>query len=543
MRPRRSRDVACRLLRARDVETARHRVPALVLGLAALGLAGAEAGGLAWQRSSPDGGAGEAAALAGDAAGRLAAADERGLWLRGEEGWRRLAVRGPVADLAFDGQGVLWIAGEYGLLRLAADGRLETVSLAPGERGRLVRRLAAAGGLLAAAGEGGAFVSLGGGSWEPVQEGVPSGPVDVVALRSLPLAEPTFELWLSVRGVLYRAQVRRRGSGLELESARAVPLEGRGARQPAVDIAAGSASDPVLVLGSDWLAWGVWPEVPWPSRPLALPPGTAARRLARFADRLWLATDRGLFEAGDPAGPWKRAADPLGGLATAALAAAGGAFYAASEAGIFAGSPRASAADVAPNGVVHWWPRPGEPSVQTVHRAALAYLDLGPARMRDLRRRVDRRGWLPLVDLRASGALERGRSKAFDETFTSGALHQLFDEGIDRGHDAGVSLTLSWDLGDAVYHPEALDVSKEAREVIELRDDILDEITRLYFERRRVLAGLAAAASDAGEEAASLRLRADELAASLDAWTGGWFSLQALPLSGGPARPATQEKE
>ena len=64
--------------------------------------------------------------------------------------------------------------------------------------------------------------------------------------------------------------------------------------------------------------------------------------------------------------------------------------------------------------------------------------------------------------------------------------------------------------------------SREAREVIELRDDVLDEITQLYFERGRVLVELAAAQTP--EEALRLRLRAAELAAGIDAWTGGWFS-------------------
>ena len=58
--------------------------------------------------------------------------------------------------------------------------------------------------------------------------------------------------------------------------------------------------------------------------------------------------------------------------------------------------------------------------------------------------------------------------------------------------------------------------------MIELRDDVLDEITQLYFERRRVLVELAAA--EAPGDTLRLRLRAAELAAGIDAWTGGWFS-------------------
>ena len=70
-------------------------------------------------------------------------------------------------------------------------------------------------------------------------------------------------------------------------------------------------------------------------------------------------------------------------------------------------------------------------------------------------------------------------------------------------------------------------VSKEAREVIELRDDVLDEVTQLYFERRRALLTLASDPSLPAVEAARLRLRADELGSGLDAWTGGWWSRAA----------------
>ena len=69
-------------------------------------------------------------------------------------------------------------------------------------------------------------------------------------------------------------------------------------------------------------------------------------------------------------------------------------------------------------------------------------------------------------------------------------------------------------------------MSREAREIIELRDDVLDEITQLYFERRRVLDALARAPAPDDVEAVRLRLRAQELAAGIDAWTGGWFGRQ-----------------
>ena len=73
-------------------------------------------------------------------------------------------------------------------------------------------------------------------------------------------------------------------------------------------------------------------------------------------------------------------------------------------------------------------------------------------------------------------------------------------------------------------------VSREAREVIKLRDDVLDEVNQLYFERQRVLGDLAATPAD-DPASLGLRLRAEELAAGLDGWTGGWFTRR---LAGNP---------
>jgi len=172
-----------------------------------------------------------------------------------------------------------------------------------------------------------------------------------------------------------------------------------------------------------------------------------------------------------------------------------------------------------------------DPPLDAVRRAALAYLDLGGARLRGLRRGPERRGWLPEVALRFDLDRFSARSDDYDEAFVSGDLRSLFDRNDDRSNRFEATLSFEWDLGDLVYHPESVDVSRETRELVELRDDVLDEIHHLYFERRRVLLELLALPEGQPFEAARLRLRADELAAGIDAWTGGWFSRHAVRLA------------
>jgi hypothetical protein len=55
--------------------------------------------------------------------------------------------------------------------------------------------------------------------------------------------------------------------------------------------------------------------------------------------------------------------------------------------------------------------------------------------------------------------------------------------------------------------------------MVQLRDDILEEVTRLYFERKRLLAEMKDKERDIRKQ-----LRVEELTAYIDALTGGEFS-------------------
>ena len=143
-----------------------------------------------------------------------------------------------------------------------------------------------------------------------------------------------------------------------------------------------------------------------------------------------------------------------------------------------------------------------------------------------MRRGVRLRGLFPIVSLEGAKSRDRDDRRAYDEAFISGGYHHLYDSDDARSSEREVAMRLSWDLGDAVYNPEQIDVSTEARRLVELRDDILDEVNQLYFDRQRALAARAAAPPDSAD-ALRESLRAAELAAGLDAWTDGWFGTSA----------------
>lgn len=525
--------------------------------LAALALAGVssaapapggeapEAPAVAWRSRGAWPGTRDAEAVALDpASGRVALGDARGVWLAASEAPpRRVLGRGPVRDLRFDAAGRLLAATDRGLYAVEPGGRVRRLRLAGGGKAGHARRLALAGAAVAVGTEAGVQLAPDGQTFARLDGSLPDRPVDAVALRPI---DGGLELWLSSEGALHRAELEVAGAGVRVLRAAAVAIAAGPGARAAVDLAVDTRGADVAVLSEADVALLHGGE--WRSIALGLPAGARARRLGAGAGLVLLATDAGVVEAPAWEGPWRRSAAPAGTAAAAALAGDASRVFAATSRGLLEGSPEAQAAGAPAASALavpldhdDWLGRlRGEPAVQLVHAAALRYLDLGPGRLRSLRRGVDRRGWLPVVGLR--GGAGRGRTVRIDrdEVLSSGLRHELLDRQLDTGSDYDAGLVLEWDLGDLAFHPEALDVSREAREVIELRDEVLDEVTQLYHERRRVLLALREGGVD-GAELARLRLRADELAAGLDAWTGGWFSRHAPALApaGAPAFAST----
>ncbi len=497
-------------------------------------VASPEAGAIGWRSHPTLPGVRDAEALAYDApGGRIALGDARGVWLvAGEGAPRRILGRGPVRDLLFRPGGELLAATDRGLFAIGADGRVRSLRLGAGSKASRARRLAALGPVVVAGTEEGVFAARDGATFARLDAGLPGGPVDALALRPI---EGGLELWSASGGALRQAALRVEGEALRAGDVQTPAIgDGPGARA-ALDVAVERGAAEVVVLSAEHVA--IRRGSVWRSVPLQLPAGARARRLGSGAGRLWIATDGGVGEASAWEGPWRRARPPAGSAAALALAGDGARVLALGARGLLEGAP-ASASDPAS-------PAPatadlaaddyllrlrGEPSIQQVHAAALRWLALGPERMRPLERGVDRRGWLPELEIRGGAGRGRHRRWFEDQAQSSGAVFDLFDRETDRASDYEAAVILQWSLGELVFNPDAIDVSREAREIVELRDEVLDEVTQLYFERRRVLLALRAAPAD-GDERARLRLRADELAAGLDAWTGGFFSRHALPLA------------
>jgi len=482
-----------------------------------------------------------ASALAADEArGRLAVGDARGVWLREGDGRVRRALgAGPVLDLVFTEAGALLAATARGLYEIGLDGRVTRRALGPGAAGRARRVLPTPAGLFVASDDG-ILAAPPHAPFRPLDGTLPEG--ETSALAWTPGDADAGRLWAIVAGDLFVATLAADVSGLRATSFARVPLAAQGG--PPRDLLAGPEGE-LLVLQAGALARRT--SSGFETLPLALPPGVEPLRLARGAERAWIASDGGLLEAPALGGPWRRAGGAAGGAPASAVVATASRVFAATTRGVFAADVSSSgltdaplpllqaerAARAEPERRKESEPQASEePEIGAVQRAALRYLELGSDRLARLQRLVARRGLLPELSVRGDYGGIRARDEDHDDTvFASGDRYRLLDRAYERQRDFLVGATLRWDLGDTIYNAEEIDVSKEVRELIELRDEVLDEINQLYYERRRVLLERALLPDPASPEAERLALRARELAAGLDAWTGGWWSRQLEPFS------------
>ena len=451
------------------------------------------------------------------------------------EPFSRALRRGPVRGLAFvsgptASESVLLASTDGGLHRIDDTGKT-TFTPGTGAQARFAGRIATVSGLTAVATAAGAFVSADTRSWQPLSASLPAGEVTAIAVRRRPVpgSDPDragFECWTVIRGRLWRTPIELRGGTLTSAPSRQEPLPFAAADRGPIDVVFGLPNAAVVVVLPQILALSREPGNGWEILRIGVPAGASIVRLAHALDRYWLATDRGLLEAATLDGPWRRAAYPAGTASIRDLVGDDRLLVVATAAGLLTGTVASPKDAGGPSPV----PRGNDdPRVEQLHRVAIAYLELENRRTRALRQSVTRRGWLPVATLRGGYDGDDDWSRDTDEAFISGDLRRLNDRDRDRSRNWDLTLTLTWDLADLAYHPELIDVSKETRALIELRDDVLDEITQLYFERRRVLAEIGANGDPATR--VRLRLRADELAAGIDAWTGGRFGQNTAPLA------------
>ena len=164
-----------------------------------------------------------------------------------------------------------------------------------------------------------------------------------------------------------------------------------------------------------------------------------------------------------------------------------------------------------------------EPKIVQVQQVAIAYAEVSPEKIKNWRRRAAKKAFLPEVSV----GLDRNSTDLWHWETGSTAVGQGGDDLLRRGRDSiDWDVRLSWDLGKIIWNEDQTSIDVRSKLMVELRDDILDQVNKLYFERLRLKMELASLSIEDLKKRNEKELKLQELTASLDALTGGYFSHQ-----------------
>ena len=158
-----------------------------------------------------------------------------------------------------------------------------------------------------------------------------------------------------------------------------------------------------------------------------------------------------------------------------------------------------------------------EPTVNETMEMAIMYAEVYPEKIKRWRQGAKYKAILPRVSI----GIDHSWSDTY-EIYTSSSSQYWTYGPQDRSE--GWDINLTWDLGDLIWNNAQTSIDVRSKLMVQLRDDIVDEITRTFFERRRLQIELIMSPPKDRKDFLQKHLRIQELTASLDGLTGGGFS-------------------
>lgn len=156
----------------------------------------------------------------------------------------------------------------------------------------------------------------------------------------------------------------------------------------------------------------------------------------------------------------------------------------------------------------------GEPSVSDVQRAAADRSSAGA--IGSWRSRARLAALVPKVS--ADLKIDERRYRVVGLTASS---------EVDYVRDSPsmvIGFRLSWDLGGLVFADAELRAAQQSSATAKTRAEAVGQATRVYYERQRLMLEVASEPAPTARERAEQELRLEELAAELDALTGGLYT-------------------
>jgi photosystem II stability/assembly factor-like uncharacterized protein len=156
-----------------------------------------------------------------------------------------------------------------------------------------------------------------------------------------------------------------------------------------------------------------------------------------------------------------------------------------------------------------------EPAVSDVQEAAIKYAEVHPDKIREWRNSANKKAFLPNVSI----GLDRYLTDYWH--WDSGTNPDTLQKGKDA---VSWDISMTWDMGEFIWNNDQTSIDVRSKLMVELRDDIMNEVTRTYFERRRLQIELFTSPPKDLKASLEKELRLQEMTADIDALTGNYFS-------------------
>lgn len=194
--------------------------------------------------------------------------------------------------------------------------------------------------------------------------------------------------------------------------------------------------------------------------------------------------------------------------------------YVASDKGIFKALPAENS--LTRQDIIKTLHQKEEPGIDEVQQAAIKYAEVEIEKIKDWRKQASKKAWLPKV----TAGINRDVTDLYH--WEGGSTTKAEDDILRKGKDSlDWDVSLSWDLGELIWNQDQTSIDVRSKLMVQLRDDVLDEVTKLYFERLRVKMELDNVSIEDRKNRFEKELRLQELTAMLNGLTGGYFLQKA----------------
>ncbi|MBT8495663.1 MAG: hypothetical protein KJO07_21625 [Deltaproteobacteria bacterium] len=165
-----------------------------------------------------------------------------------------------------------------------------------------------------------------------------------------------------------------------------------------------------------------------------------------------------------------------------------------------------------------------EPSIKQVHKYAVEHYELETSRINSMTTRAHVKALVPEVEAGLDNMVGNNFQNTRDGLFPAFGdpnNPNNFKERVAGGNDQTTwRVRAVWNLDRLVFNPEALD----AKSLTSLQENLVREVTTMFYARRRILASLIVSPPKDQEEYFYELMRLEEMTATLDSFTGGKFA-------------------